>query len=74
MAGRLSGVVVLDVDPGHGGADSLAAVEREEGRLQVTVEVTTGGGGRHLYLRHPAPVTSNRVGLQPGPEVRGDGG
>jgi hypothetical protein len=74
VTGRLSGIVVLDVDPRHGGADSLADVEHAAGPLPATVEATTGGGGRHLYFRHPGPVTSNRVGLRPGLDLRGDGG
>jgi len=74
VTGRLSGLVVLDIDVGHGGADSLAAIEQEHGAPQVTPEAITGGGGRHLYFRHPGPVVANRVGLRPGIDLRGDGG
>jgi hypothetical protein len=74
VTGQLSGLVVLDVDPYHGGTDSLAALEKRHGALPVTVEALTGGGGRHLYFRHPGPRLPNRVGLQPGLDVRGDGG
>jgi hypothetical protein len=74
VTGGLSGLVVLDVDTGHGGADSLAALEQEHGALPVTLEALTGGGGRHLYFRHPASPVMNRVGLRAGIDLRGDGG
>jgi len=74
VTGRLSGLVVLDVDPRHGGAESLAAFEAEHGPLPDTLEVLTGGGGRHLYFRHPGGRVGNRVGLRPGMDLRGDGG
>ena len=74
VTGRLSGLVVLDVDSGHGGAASLSQLESEEGPLPRTVEAVTGGGGRHLYFSHPGVPVANRVGVRPGIDVRGDGG
>jgi hypothetical protein len=74
VTGALSGLVVLDIDPGHGGADSLAELEGRHGPLPDSVEAITGGGGRHLYFRHPGAVVHNRAGLAPGIDVRGDGG
>ncbi len=43
-------------------------------RCRRRVEALTGGGGRHLYFRHPGGIVRNRVGLAPGIDVRGDGG
>lgn len=74
VMGVVSDVVVLDIDSGHGGADSLRELENERGPLPVTVEAITGGGGRHLYFAHPGGTVPNRVGLAPGIDVRGDGG
>jgi hypothetical protein len=74
VTGQVSGIVVVDVDPRHGGTDSVAAAEAESGLLQATVEATTGGGGRHLYYAHPGPAMTNRVGMLPGVDLRGDGG
>ncbi|HKJ07721.1 MAG TPA: bifunctional DNA primase/polymerase [Gammaproteobacteria bacterium] len=74
VTGRLSGLVVLDVDPGHGGEESLRALVTEHGRLPATVQARTGGGGRHLYFRHPGGTVHNKVGLAPGIDLRGDGG
>ena len=74
VTGEVSGIVVLDVDERHGGALSLAELDIELGPIPSTVEVATGGGGRHLYFRHPGGRVSNRVGLRPGIDLRGDGG
>ena len=74
VTGRVSGLVVVDVDPRHGGAESLVALERTHGPLPSSVEAETGGGGRHLYFAHPGGVVRNRVGLWPGIDLRGDGG
>jgi hypothetical protein len=74
VTGRVSGLVVVDVDPRHGGAESLAGLAREHGALPPTIEAETGGGGRHLYFAHPGGIVRNRVGLAPGIDVRGDGG
>lgn len=74
VTGAVSGLVVLDVDPRHGGVASLARWERDHGALQQTVESQTGGGGRHLYFAHPGGEVRNRVGLAPGLDLRGDGG
>lgn len=74
VTGSVSGLVVLDVDPQHGGAESLAALEADHDRLLSTVESATGGGGRHLYFLHPHGTVRNRVSLAPGIDVRGDGG
>jgi hypothetical protein len=74
VTGSVSGIVVLDVDPAHGGDDSLAELERVHGPLPETVEAITGSGGRHLYFRHPGGVIPNRAGLAPGIDLRGDGG
>lgn len=74
VTGVLSGLVVLDVDPAHGGEQSLARLEREHGPLPVTVEAISGGGGRHLYFAHPGGEVRNRAGLAPGIDLRGDGG
>jgi hypothetical protein len=75
--GQRSGVWVLDVDPGHGGDDSLADLEAEHGALPATMEVITGSGGRHLYFAWPegATIRNDQAGrLGPGLDVRGDGG
>ena len=74
VTGKGSGIVVLDIDFQHGGDKSLATWEQQHGPLPRTVEVKSGGGGRHLYFKHPGGVVHNKVGLAPGIDLRGDGG
>ncbi len=74
VTGAVSGLVVLDIDPAHGGAETLAAIEQRHGEMPRTVEAATGGGGRHLYFAHPGSEVCNRTGLAPGLDLRGDGG
>ena len=74
VTGQISGIVVVDVDPRHGGPASLAEAESRLGPLEATVEVATGGGGLHLYYAHPGVTTANRVAMLPGIDLRGDGG
>lgn len=73
--GPVSGILVLDVDPGKGGRESLAELEREIGELPVTYRVKTGRGGEHVHFRYPGERVGNSAGLLgPGLDVRGDGG
>jgi hypothetical protein len=74
VTGEISNLVVLDIDPKHGGDASLERLERRFGPLPTTIEATTGGGGRHLYFAHPGGLTRNRTGLAQGIDLRGDGG
>ena len=72
--GAESATVVIDVDPRHGGAESLAQLHAEQGELPATVEALTGGGGRHLFFAHPGGLIRNRANVWPGVDVRADGG
>jgi len=70
--GNDSGVV--DVDPRHGGDESLHQMEEEYGPFPDGPRVRTGGGGEHLYFTVPPGVTvRSRVGLRPGVDVIGRG-
>ena len=68
--GGTAGLLVLDIDPAKGGADSLVGL----GPVPPTVECLTGGGGRHFYFQHPGGEVRSGVGLWPGIDLRADGG
>jgi putative DNA primase/helicase len=72
--GAPSGIVVLDVDPGHGGDGSLADLEREHGKLPPTLTSLTGGGGQHSIFDHPGFSVKTSTNIKPGLDVRADGG
>jgi bifunctional DNA primase/polymerase-like protein/primase-like protein len=74
VTGKISGLAVVDVDPRHGGHESLAALEGEYAPLPSTVEVLTGGGGRHLYFASSGELLRSRVALAPGVDLRAEGG
>lgn len=74
VTGEISNLVVLDIDPKHGGDQALERLQTRFGAMPRTVEATTGGGGRHLYFAHPGVLVRNRAGLAQGIDLRGDGG
>ncbi len=74
VAGR--GLLVVDIDPRHGGDISLITLQKERGQLPQTRSVRTPSGGRHLYFRVPedghVPNSASKLGA--GLDIRGDGG
>ena len=74
VTGAISQLVVLDVDPAHGGAESLEVLEAQNSPIEPTIKALTGGGGRHFYFRYPGFVLNNRTGIAPGLDIRADGG
>ncbi|HTX95102.1 MAG TPA: bifunctional DNA primase/polymerase [Mycobacterium sp.] len=66
IGGRVpESMLVLDVDPRHGGDETLAALELQHGPLPETLETITGrgDGGRHLFLwRPPGKLSAKRLG------------
>ncbi|WP_218012094.1 bifunctional DNA primase/polymerase [Priestia megaterium] len=71
--GKESGFVALDVDPRHGGEDSLGLLVNQYGTLPETIEAITGGGGRHILFKNPGNVR-NRTNILPGLDIRGERG
>lgn len=69
------GLVGLDVDPRHGGDDTLAMLEACYGPLPNTCTTLTGGGGAHYWFRADDAMRSALRGtLGPGIDVKSDGG
>lgn len=74
--GRQAGFVVLDIDAGHGGSETILTLQAEHGKLPEAPESLTGGGGRHILFAYPGGVDiRNSAGkLGPGLDIRGEGG
>lgn len=77
VTGKVSGLVVVDIDPRNGGDESFFDLEKQYGPFPRTKEVLTGGGGQHLYFRYPSvgmACKSGKTGLFRGIDIKGDGG
>ncbi|MBP9710332.1 bifunctional DNA primase/polymerase [Patescibacteria group bacterium] len=69
VTGKLSGIIVVDIDPRHGG--SIDNID-----LPPTLISKTGGGGWHYYYKHPKNQVIPNASNSPrkGIDIRGDGG
>lgn len=68
--GPPSQIYVLDVDKKSRGLESLTRLQTYYGLLPKTVEVATGGGGRHYWFKSPTTLRG-RIGFLPGLDFRG---
>lgn len=75
VTGQPSGIIVVDIDPRHGGDESLDNLQVKHGKLPDTAMVITGSGGSHIYFKHPGQIVKNSAGaIGAGIDIRGDGG
>jgi hypothetical protein len=51
IALQLSNIVVIDIDPRHGGEVNFRALVEKHGSIPDTYTVRTGGGGWHYYFK-----------------------
>ena len=65
-----SGLVVIDIDPAHGGREALADLVSKLGTLPATVEAATGGGGAHYLFNLPASLSRARGHLARGVDIK----
>ena len=72
--GAESGLVVIDVDPRHGGRDGLCAAQERLGGLPAGPAASTGGGGEHLLFQHPGGHVACRINLFRGVDIKADNG
>lgn len=72
--GSASGLIVLDIDPRHGGKESLQDLVKKNGCFPKTLASSTGGGGFHLFFKKPQIKVLNRTNVLPGLDIRGEGG
>jgi Bifunctional DNA primase/polymerase, N-terminal len=71
--GETSGVVVVDIDARHGGAEAWRTLM--DGRPTIEAPVVATGAGWHLWFAHPRRPIPNSAGLVgAGLDIRGDGG
>ena len=75
VGGACGKIIALDVDPAHGGSESLAQLESKHGPLPVTLRSRTGGDGGHIFLDSGnAEIHNSTSKLGPGLDIRGYGG
>ena len=73
VTGKVSGIVVLDID-GMEGSQALEAMESMHGKLPPTFQVATGKG-RHYYFKYPDGFEiRNKADARLKIDVRADGG
>jgi P4 family phage/plasmid primase-like protien len=74
--GSQSGIIVLDIDPRHGGYKTLKQLEQTLGQLPDTPTAWTGGGGVHLFFECPPfKISKDTAGkiFGPGIDLLADG-
>jgi putative DNA primase/helicase len=75
--GKISGIVVLDVDTKSGGRESLRQLTDQHGLIPKTPMVHTSNGGLHYYFKYPQQAglnLTNRIGMYQGIDLRANGG
>jgi len=72
--GRKSGVIVIDIDPRHGG--DIQWKRLTSNKTINTATCKTGGGGEHYYfsLTDDMIINSAVLSTYPGIDIRGEGG
>jgi putative DNA primase/helicase len=69
-AGKVSDIIVVDIDPRHNGTETLKMLEAKFGPLPRTMTSHTGGGGEHKFFKYPPfKVKSDTAGKVFGPGV-----
>ena len=73
ITGRISGLIVLDIDPRHGGDKTLLHWLDNGLKLPECPAVKTGGGGTHFYLKHPGSDVPTVPSVAPGIDLKAEG-
>lgn len=65
ICGKISGVIVVDIDPKSGGTT-------EGLELPITLSARTGGGGQHLFYKWNKSLVGAKVGIRAGIDIRSE--
>ena len=65
---------MLDIDPQHGGEETLDGLEAKHGKLPHTPMALTGGGGQHHLFVCPPGFGNTVARFGPGTDTRGERG
>lgn len=65
VCGKISGVIVVDIDPKSGGTT-------EGLNLPPTLCSRTGGGGKHIFYKWNKDLVGAKVGIKAGIDIRGE--
>jgi Bifunctional DNA primase/polymerase, N-terminal len=73
--GKISGVLVIDLDPRSGCNETLAKLAKQGKLLGDTIEAASPRDGRHLYFAYDPRITVSKANaLGSGIDVKTDGG
>lgn len=79
VTGRVSNILVIDVDTKGGEEDGRRSIAEKEAELDCylpqTVSAMTQSGGLHLFFKYPAGQNkiTGRIGILPQVDIRADG-
>lgn len=72
--GKVSGCIVVDIDPRNGGTKSINDLAAKGYVFPRCPEVRSGNGGRHLYLAYVPGLGQGKDKLGAGVDIKTDGG
>jgi hypothetical protein len=70
--GKVSGIIVIDIDKRNGGFATLAKLAGVGFVFPLCPEAKTGNGGRHLFFAYRGNIESGKNKLGPGIDVQSD--
>ena len=73
VCGKVSGLIVLDMDPRNGGDQTLLDWAEKGWLLPQGPQAKTGGGGVHFYFKHPGGDIPTIPSLAPGIDLKAEG-
>jgi hypothetical protein len=74
LTGKESGIIVVDVDPRHGGEESFRELLKQGSISKNTPVQKTGGNGYHVVLQPPGDCRyKSESSVMPGIDIRADG-